>query len=69
MYTKYAKLRDSKGLNDNKVAEMTGIPASTIYDWKQRSDKDSKANLSFENTVKIAKLFEVPVDYFAEEVG
>ena len=32
MYTKYAKLRDAKGLNDNKVAEMTGIPASTIYD-------------------------------------
>lgn len=67
MYTKYAKLRDAKGLNDNKVAEMTGIPASTIYDWKQRSEKDGKASLSFENIVRIAKLFEVSVNYFAEE--
>ena len=67
MYTKYAELRDKKGLNDAKVAEATGIPVSTIYDWKQRSENDSRANMSAENLSKIARFFEVPMEYFLKE--
>ncbi len=66
MYTKYVKLRDSKGMNDYSVSVATGIPQSTIYDWKQRSAKKKGAGLSVENLAKIAKLFEVPIETFLE---
>lgn len=67
MYTRYAKLRDSKGLTDNAVAVATGIPQSTIYDWKQRSAEKKTARLSVENTAKIAKLFDVPIETLLED--
>lgn len=34
MYTKYAKIRDEKGLTDYKVSKGTGIRASTLSEWK-----------------------------------
>lgn len=64
MYTKYAKLRDERGYNDHSVSTATGIPQSTIYDWKQRTARDENAKLSIDNLVKIATLFEVPIDSF-----
>lgn len=66
MYTRYAKLRDQNGLNDLKVAEATNIPASTIYDWKQRSAATPKAGLSVDKLQKLAKFFNVPIEYFLE---
>jgi len=33
-YTKYAALRDARGLNDNQVAKAIGISATTMYEWK-----------------------------------
>lgn len=34
MYRKYAQIRDEKGLTDYRVAKSTGIPASTLSEWK-----------------------------------
>lgn len=33
-YEKYAKIRDSKGLSDYKIAQMSGVSRQTLYDWK-----------------------------------
>ncbi len=65
MYTRYAQLRDSKGMTDYEVATKAGIPASTIYDWKQRSTQ-KRASLSVEHAVKIARLFGVAVEELLE---
>lgn len=67
MYLKYAELRDSRGMNDNSVAIKAGITQSTIYDWKQRSEKNPAAKLSVDNLAKIAKLFDVPIETFLED--
>ena len=67
MYSKYAKIRDSKGLTDNAVAKETGITQSTIYDWKQRAQENPKAGLSIQNLSTIAKFFKVPIEYFLED--
>ena len=68
MYSKYAILRDERGYNDHQVATATGIPQSTIYDWKQRSERDANAKISIDNLVKITRLFGVPMEAFLEEV-
>ena len=64
MYQKYSELRDNRKMNDHSVSVATGIPQSTIYDWKQRSANDPKAKLSVDNLAKIAALFEVPIEVF-----
>ena len=64
MYTKYTKLRDERNLNDLNVANATGVPVTTLYDWKKRVATDSKAELSFSNIEKIARFFGVSLDYF-----
>lgn len=67
MYEMYAKLRDAQKLNDLKVANATGIPPSTIYDWRQRSAENPQAKLSVDNLAKIAALFDVAIEYFLSE--
>lgn len=64
MYKKYSELRDKAGFNDLAVARATGIPQSTIYDWKQRSEKDESAQISVNHLAKIAKLFKVKIEVF-----
>lgn len=59
MYKVYSKLRDARGLTDYEVAIKTGIPQSSIYDWKQRSKKNEGASMSITSLQKIASLFEV----------
>lgn len=66
MYSIYAKLRDLRGVTDNAVAVATGITQSTIYDWKQRSEKNPQSRLSVDNLKKIADYFGVPIEYFLE---
>lgn len=34
MYDDYAKIRDSRGLNDTQVSKRTGIPRAAFSDWK-----------------------------------
>ena len=67
MYSKYSKLRDERGANDNAVAAATGIPPTTIYDWKQRSEKNPDAGISIGNIKKIADYFGVTIEYFLDE--
>lgn len=67
MYARYAKLRDDRNMTDNSVAVASGITQSTIYDWKKRSEGNPNASLSVENLSKIAKVFNVPLDYFLYE--
>ena len=33
-YAKYEKIRNEKGMTDFSVAKETGIPPTSIYDWK-----------------------------------
>lgn len=61
MYTRYAELRDSKGLKDADVSKATGIFPSTFTDWKNGTSKPK-----IEKLYKIAKFFEVPMETFIE---
>ena len=65
MYEKYLALLEERGVTTATVCRETGIPESTLSMWKSRQDK--RANLSVENLAKIAKFFNVPIDYFLEE--
>lgn len=67
MYKKYADLRDERGYNDLRVAKETGIPQSTIYDWKQRCERNEDARISINALAKIAKLLQKPIEYFLED--
>ena len=67
MYQTYARLRDERGLTDYQVAQKTGIPQSSIYDWKQRTEKSASAAISVNALAKIAALFEVPIETFLQE--
>ena len=62
MYNKYIALRDKKGVTDYRVSEETGITKSTFTDWKTGRSKPK-----FDKLMALAKYFEVPVEYFAEE--
>lgn len=61
MYERYAALRDKKGITDYRVAEETGINASTFTDWKNR-----RSSPKIEKLKKLANYFGVTVDYFVE---
>lgn len=67
MYTKYAKLRDEKNMTDYEVAKKADIPTSTLYDWKQRTQKDKNAAMSIENLSKILRVLETTLDKFMED--
>lgn len=62
MYDKYCRLRDQKGITDYRVAEETGITKSTFSDWKTGRSKPK-----FDKLMILAKYFDVPVEYFAED--
>lgn len=62
MYAKYAKRRDELNLTDFKVATETGIAPSSISDWKTGRSKPKLDKLA-----KIAKVLEVPLEFFLEE--
>lgn len=62
MYTKYAQLRDEKGLTNYRVAVETGIGRSTFTDWKK-----GRSEPKLDKLRKIADYFNVPIEYFLEE--
>lgn len=62
MYTKYAELRDKKGLTDYKVSIETGIPKSTFSEWKRGVYKPKVNKLKI-----LADYFGVDINYFLEE--
>jgi repressor LexA len=61
MYAKYAKRRDELHMTDFSVANETGIAPSTISDWK-----NGKSTPKMDKLVKIAKLLNVPLEFFIE---
>lgn len=69
MYEKYLKLLEEKGVTTYQVCKATGIPESTISMWGNRSKAHPEENpkLSMDNVAKIAKYFEVPIEYFVTE--
>lgn len=64
MYKLYEKLRDDRKVKDADVSKATGIPPTTISDWKRRADKNPNAALSVFAMAKIAEYFGVALDYF-----
>ena len=61
MYTRYAELRDAKGLKDFDVAKASSIPSSTFSDWKS-----GKSKPKLEKLMKIAKVLECPLEALIE---
>lgn len=60
-YQKYVELRDSRGVSDYRVAIESGVNQSTFSDWKSGRSKPK-----IEKLIKIARFFEVPIEYFVE---
>lgn len=65
MYKKFVALLKKTGKKTTDVAKATGIAESVFSNWKQRSENG--ARLSLENTAKIAKYFDVPIEYFVDD--
>lgn len=61
-YKKYADLRDRKGVTDYEVSKNTGVPTSTLSNWKagRYTPKSDKIKA-------IADYFEKSMEYFLEE--
>lgn len=62
MYSRYVDLRDKKGVSDYEVAKTTEIPQSTFTDWKNGRSKPGTEKL-----FRIAKYFDVAMEYFIAE--
>ena len=62
MYKKYAELRDKAGVTDYKVAKDTGVPTSTLTNWKHGRYKPKVDKLLI-----LAKYFGVSVEGLLEE--
>ena len=62
MYENYKKLRDVRGFNDYQFSKATGIPLSSLYDWKHK-----RTSPSIKNAKIIADFFEVSIDDLVRE--
>ena len=62
MYKKYAELRDNAGLTEYRVSKDTGISTATLSSWK-----NGNYSPKFDKLLTLAKYFNVPVEYFADE--
>lgn len=65
MYEKYLKLLKERNVTTAQVCRETGIPESTMSMWKQRS-QDGTPKLSLDNAIKLAKYFDVSIEYFLD---
>lgn len=62
LYQKYAELRERLGKTDYAVAKETGLSTSTLTNWKY-----GRYSPKFDKLLVLAKYFDVPVEYFAED--
>lgn len=62
MYQKYLDLKDKKGVTDYRVSRETGVSTATLTNWKK-----GRYTPKFDKLLAIAKYFDVPVEYFAED--
>lgn len=62
LYQKYVKLRDGVGVSDYEVAKQTRVSTATLTNWKY-----GRYTPKFDKLLALAKYFDVPVGYFAED--
>lgn len=62
MYKKFANLLEKRNKTAYQVSKDTGIAQSVLSDWKRGRSKPK-----FDKLLILAKYFDVPVEYFAEE--
>lgn len=62
MYEKFAELLYKNNKTAYAVSKETGIAQSVLSDWKTGRSKPK-----FNKLLILAKYFDVPVEYFAEE--
>lgn len=62
MYKKFADLLEKNDKTAYQVSKETGVPQSTLSDWKTGRSKPKLDKLLI-----LAKYFDVPVEYFAED--
>ena len=60
-YERYAAIRDERGMTDYAVAKETGIPASTLSDWKR-----GVYIPKLDKIAKICKLFCITIEEIAD---
>ena len=67
MYPKVERLMKQRGINIVTLSQGTGIPPTTIYDWKRRSKlEDEPVYLSAENLLKVARFLGVSMEELME---
>ena len=57
-YENYAKLKETKGVNDFAVSKATGIAPATMSDWK-----NGRTEPKIDKLQKIAEYFNVSLEY------
>lgn len=62
MYEKFKKLLDEHNVSTYKVSQETGIPYTCFSDWKSGVSKPK-----IDKLLKLAKYFNVSVEYFIEQ--
>lgn len=62
MYKKFADLLVKNNKTAYQVSKETGVAQSTLSDWK-----NGRSNPKFDKLLILAKYFDVPVEYFAED--
>ena len=62
MYKKFEALLTKNGITAYQVSKETGVATSTLTEWKNGTYKPKVDKL-----VKIARYFNVPLEYFLEE--
>lgn len=64
MYKKFSELLEKSGETAYQVSSATGIATATLTEWKKGTYTPKVDKL-----MKIAEHFDVPIDYFLDEVG
>lgn len=62
MYKKFVELLQKRNESTAQVSRATGIGESVFSNWKNRGGKPSVDNLA-----KLAKYFDVSIEFFLEE--
>ena len=63
MYKKFADLLEKNNKTAYQVSKDTGVSTATLSNWKNGNYKPK-----FDKLLILAKYFEVPVEYFAEDL-
>lgn len=64
MYDKFLLLLEKTGKTSYQVSKDTGIGQNTFSNWKTGRSKPK-----FDKLLILAKYFDMPVEYFAEDEG